>query len=546
MPGVRRVRWGDVLLSGLAAVGWSLAVMAGVAGLGLHLLGADALGGSLGAMTAAVVVLAVGGTVTPSGDMSVFGVDGPGAEGSLDVMPLGVALAGALVLASVFLRSLRAGAAAGELVARVTVVAGLFVATAGGLAWAGHDVVTVDGPRLPAVPAPVKVPPKLEIPGLGDIGGLLPDRVGELIETRARVGFSVELWPTLVGAGVWVAVVLGVALLVSRRGPAGWARLRPAASAVVAVLLVAVAAGLAAAVWAAVRAEPGEERHVLGAALLGAPNGAWLGVLLGLFVPLRGRATGAPARLLPDPLDELLVGAGAREPVTVARLAEYDGRVWLLVAGSALLLLCAGVLAAVRSPGRGVGECAARLAAATGVGLAVLVGLTGFSADASLAVLGVDAVDAGAELRGSVVFALALGAAWGAFAGGAGAALTRRGRRAAAPGWPDGPARPGGPPAWPAPGWGPGAAGPDAPTAPYGAAAPQPGRSHAWGAGPGPGSSGEAAPGGGPGAGPVTDPGADGSWDVTVTGIPPTPPRPPRRPPFTPPPPPPPPPPPSS
>ncbi|WP_329387189.1 streptophobe family protein [Streptomyces sp. NBC_01351] len=529
-----RVRWGDVLLSGVAAVGWSLIVMAAVAGAGLHLLGADAHGGSLGAMTAAVVVLAVGGTVTPSGDMSVFGVDGPGTEGSLDVMPLGVALAGALVLASVFLRSVRAGAAAGELAARVTAVAGLFVATAGGLAWAGHDVVTLDGSRLPGVPAPAEVPPKLEIPGIGDIGGLLPDlpvlpdRVGELIEARARVGFSVELGPTLVGAGVWVAAVLGLALLVSRRGPAGLARYRPAASAVVAMLLVAVAAGLAAAVWAAVRAEPGQGRQVVGAALLGAPNGAWLGVLLGLFVPLSGRATGAPARLLPDPLDELLVGAGARDPVTVARLAEYDGRVWLLVAGAALLLLYAGVLAAVRSPGRGIGQCAGRLAVGAGVASAVLVGLTGFSADASLAVLGVDAVSAGAELRGSVPFALALGAGWGAAAGAAGAALTRHRRR------PADPASPG--PAWPDPA---------APTAAYGPGAdPDPAgarRSTDPDARTAPHGQGSAPYRQGLPPDPDPAPGADGSWDVTVTGIPPRAPKPakpPLRPPFTPPPPP--------
>lgn len=113
---MRRIRWGDVLLSSVAAVGWSLIVMAAVAGLGLHLLGVDAAGagaaeGSLGAMTAAAVVLAIGGTVTPSGDVSVLGVIGTGAETSLDAMPLGVSLAGALVLAPLFLRSLRAARA---------------------------------------------------------------------------------------------------------------------------------------------------------------------------------------------------------------------------------------------------------------------------------------------------------------------------------------------------------------------------------------------------------------------------------------------------
>ncbi|MEU9084309.1 streptophobe family protein [Streptomyces sp. NPDC048357] len=500
---MRRIRWGDVLVSAVAAVGWSLIVMAGVAALGLHLLGADAAGGSLGAMTAAVVVLAVGGTVTPSGDVSAFGVVGAGAETSLDVMPLGVSLAGALVLGLVFTRSLRAWAGPRETAARVLALTALFVATAGGLAWAGHDVVTVDGTELPRTPA------KVEIPGIGDIGGLLPDRVGDLIETRTRIGFSVETWPTLLGAGAWALAVLAVALLVSRRGPAALARIRPAASAVLTMLLVAVAAGLAAAVWAALGdAHP---RRVVGAALLGAPNGSWLGVLLGLFVPVRGRAEGAPARLLPDPLDDLLAGS-AREPVTVARLAEYDERVWLLVAGVALLLLCAGVLAAVRTsvrapvrtPGRGVLGCAARLSVVTAVTLAGLVWLTGLSADASLAVLGVDAVDARVELRGALAPALVLGAVWGAVAGAAGALLAPRRR-----GDPAGPA----PHPGPAPGW----PDPEAPTAagPYGLPL----------RGPRPGAGGE----------------ADGSWDVTVTGVPPwspRPPKPPRRAPFTPPPPP--------
>ncbi|MFF3680008.1 streptophobe family protein [Streptomyces sp. NPDC002120] len=496
---MRRIRWGDVLVSAVAAVGWSLIVMAGVAALGLRLLGADAAGGSLGAMTAAVVVLAVGGTVTPSGDVSAFGVIGAGAETSLDVMPLGVTLAGALVLGLVFARSLRAGAGPGETAARVLVLTALFVATAGGLAWAGHDVVTLDGTELPRTPA------KVEIPGIGDIGGLLPDRVGDLIETRTRVGFSVETWPTLLGAGAWALAVLAVALLVSRRGPAALARIRPAASAVLTMLLVAVAAGLAAAVWAALgEARPG---RVVGAALLGAPNGSWLGVLLGLFVPMRGRAEGEAARLLPDPLDDLLA-VSAREPVTVARLAEYDGRVWLLVAGVGLLLLYAGVLAAVRTPGRGPGPgrevpgCAVRMSVVTAVALAGLVWLTGLSADASLAVVGVDAVDAGVELRGSVPLALLLGAVWGAVAGAVGALLApRRGAPAPGPvrGWPD----------------------PEAPTAAY------------------PG----AVPFGGPvrGVRPGVGGEADGSWDVTVTGVPPWSPRqpkPPRREPFTPPPPP--------
>ncbi|WP_371679175.1 streptophobe family protein [Streptomyces sp. NBC_01276] len=491
---MRGIRWGDVLLSGAAAVGWSTAAMAGVAALGLRLVGAGAAGGSWAAMTAAVVVLAVGGSVTPTGDVTAFGaglgVGAGGARAALDVMPLGVTLTGALVLGLVFLRSVRAGAGRGELAARAAVVGVLFTGTAGGLAWAGHDAVTLDGGRLPVPRVPVRV----EVPGIGDIGGLLPDRVGDLVRTRARVGFSVDLGPTLLGAGSWAALVLAVALLASRRGPAAWARLRPAVSAVVTMLVVAVGAGLAAAGWAAARdAHPG---RVVGAALLGAPNGSWTGVLLGLFVPLRGRASGGFGRLLPDPLDRLM-GVSRWEPVTVGRLAQYDGRVWLLVLGAGLLMLYAGVLAAVRSPVRGILPCAVRLGAVSGVTLAGLVWLTGLSADASLAVLGVDLVDTGVELRGQAGYALVLGAAWGAAAGAAGAVLA--GRR--------------GPAGTPAPG-------PD-PDAPAGWPAPQP-------------------PAGGPGGpGPYRDPGV--SWDVTVTGLPPRPARPahpPRRPPFTPPPPP--------
>ncbi|MER5932196.1 streptophobe family protein [Streptomyces sp. NPDC002054] len=511
-----RIRWGEVVLSAVAAVGWSVMTMAVVAALGLRLLGADAAGGSLGAMTAAVVVLAVGGSVTPSGEVSALGIDAASAETALDVTPLGVSLAGALVLARVVLRSLPVGVGVrgAELAARAGAVAVLFVATVGGLGWAGRDVVTLDGSVLPAGTLPVRPsgPPRVEVPGLGDIGGLLPDgigdrlgdrigdRIGDLVETRAKVGFSVDSGPTLVAAAIWVAVVLVVALVVSRRGPAVLAGVRPAVSAVVAMLLVAVAAGLAAGLWAAL----GEEhpRQGLGAALLGAPNGAWVGVLLGLCVPFEGSATGAPARVLPHPVGELL-SVSAREPVTVARLAEYDGRVWLLVPAAALLLLWAGAVTAVRSPGRGVPACAARLGAVTGVVCAGLAWLTGFSASASLAVLGVDTVGAGVELRGSVGAAGLLGVVWGVGGGLGGGMLARL--------------------PWPAAG-GPGPG-------------PRPGPGPGPRAGPGPGpyrpSSGY---GPGPGRNPYRDP--DVSWDVTVTARPRPKPPPRRRPPFTPPPPP--------
>ncbi|MFD5365105.1 streptophobe family protein [Streptomyces tendae] len=439
-----RVPWGDVLLSAIASVSWALIGMAGAAALGLHLLDADAAG-ALGPMTAAVVALGAGGSVTPAGDVSSFGLKGAEAHTAIEITPLGVGLVGALFLSFFFLRSLRAAGvvvAPAELLARVGAVVALFVAMTGGLAWAGHDVVTIDGASLGLDDLPGGGDGGgggLEIPGLGDvgdIGGLLPDRVGDLVDARAAVGFTVDTAPTLLGGLVWSAGVLLIALLASRRTPlprgceALHRVVRPAVSALVTVALTAVAAGLAAAAWAAIGDD--HPRRIAGAALLGAPNGVWLGVPLGLFVPWDGRATGALVGVLPAPLDDLLA-SGAQGPVTLGRLAELDGRVWLLGVAAALVMLLAGVLTAVRTPvGPGdtrplvlAGRCALRLGVATAVTLPLLALLTEVSVDASLSVLGIDAFGAGIDLRGHLGAALLLGAAWGAGAGAAGALLAR-------------------------------------------------------------------------------------------------------------------------
>ncbi|WP_369187299.1 streptophobe family protein [Streptomyces sp. R08] len=466
-----RVPWTDVLLSAIAAVSWALIGMAGTAALGLHLLGADATG-SLGPMTAAVVALGAGGSVTPTGDVSAFGLTGAQANTAVTITPLGVSLVGALLLSYFFLRSLRAAGvviAPAELLARAGSVIALFVAMLGGLAWAGHDVITIDGSKLGL--------DKLtgggsgggvNIPGLGDIGdigGLLPDKVGDLVKAKAAVGFTVDTAPTLLGGLAWSAGILLIALLASRRTPLphGWEAVhrvvRPAASALVTVLLVAVAAGLAAAAYAAIGDD--HPKRIAGAALLGAPNGVWLGIPLGLFVPWDGEATGELSKLLPHPLDQLL-SAKSNQPVTVGRLAELDARVWLLAVAAALMMLLAGVLAAARTPlgvkgvagpggssGAGApgvagahvdasraggrngresalgfaGRCALRLGVVTALTLPLLAWLTDVSVDASLSVLGFDAFGAGIELHGHLGMALVLGAVWGAGAGGVGGGL---------------------------------------------------------------------------------------------------------------------------
>ncbi|MGC9497887.1 streptophobe family protein [Streptomyces sp. WG7] len=436
-----KVPWGDVLLSAIASVSWALIGMAGTAALGLRLLDADAAG-SLGPMTAAVVALGAGGSVTPTGDVSAFGLKGAEAHTALEMTPLGVGLVGALLLSFFFLRSLRAAGvvvAPAELLARAGAVIALFVAMTGGLAWAGHDVITIDGGSLGLDDLPGGGGGGLEIPGLGDvgdIGGLLPDRIGDLVDAEVAVGFTVDTAPTLLGGLVWSAGVLLVALLASRRAPlprggeAVHRVVRPAVSALVTVALTAVAAGFAAAAYAAIGDD--HPRRIAGAALLGAPNGVWLGVPIGLFVPWDGRATGELVRVLPAPLDELL-GAGTERPVTLGRLAELDERVWLLGVAAALMMLMSGVLTAVRTPvapGEArspafAGRCAVRLGVGTALALPLLVWLTEVSVDASLSVLGVDAFGASVDLRGRLGTALLLGAVWGAGAGAAGALLAR-------------------------------------------------------------------------------------------------------------------------
>ncbi|MDG9728281.1 streptophobe family protein [Streptomyces sp. DH41] len=437
------VPWGDVLLSAIASVSWALIGMAGTAALGLRLLGADAAG-SLGPMTAAVVALGAGGSVTPAGDVSAFGLKGAQAHTAIEFTPLGVGLVGAVLLSFFFLRSLRAAGvvvAPAELLARAGAVIALFVAMMGGLAWAGHDVITIDGGSLGLddLPGGGGDGGGIEIPGLGDLGaidGLLPDRIGDLVDAEAAVGFSVDTAPTLLGGLVWSAGVLLIALLASRRTPLPRGCetvhrvVRPAVSALVTVALTAVVAGFAAAAYAAVGDD--HPRRIAGAALLGAPNGVWLGVPVGLFVPWDGRATGELVRVLPAPLDELL-GAGTEEPVTLGRLAELDERVWLLGVAAALMMLLAGVLTAVRTPvardeARSLafaGRCAVRLGVVTAPALPLLARLTEVSVDASLSVLGVDAFGAGIDLRGHLGTALLLGAVWGAGAGAAGALLAR-------------------------------------------------------------------------------------------------------------------------
>ncbi|WP_222946903.1 streptophobe family protein [Streptomyces sp. TRM49041] len=429
--------WGDVIVTSIAAVGWAVAGMAGVAASALRLLDMDAVA-PLGPPTAAVVALSAGGSVTSSAEVSALGARGGTSELVAGVLPLGVGLVGALLLSAVFLRGLRgAGAfvAGRELAARTGGVVVLFAAAAGGLARVGRDTAVVDGawpvPGHPAAPGGGE-PGGIRVPGLGEIGGLWPDGIADVVAPKVTVAFAVDLDRSVAGAALWALAVLVVALVAAPGAPLppgrGWDAVRrvvrPAVSAMVVVLLVVAASGYAVAGYAAVGAErPG---RVLGAALLGAPNGAWAGLSLGLFVPWEGRASGALAGLVPDPLGALL-RASAHEPVTLEGLAALDGRVWPGAVALGAVMLGGGVLAAARTPRAGLGavafagRCAVRSAAVWAVALPLLGRPAEVSADASVSVLRHEVFDAELLLRGDAWRAGLLGLVWGAAYGAAGA-----------------------------------------------------------------------------------------------------------------------------
>lgn len=427
------------------AVAWSFVAMAGVAALGLWLAGVGKYA-SLSAVTAAVVAMATGGQVSPSGDLQVFGLTAAGAQGAIDVIPLGVTVVGALVLGWFFVRPLRRHAVLepAVLVVRGFAAVVAFLVVLALLAWAGNGTVAVNlgsatgggtgGGSGGSSGSGGGVGGLLG--GLGDLGNL-GGTIAGITGAKPTVGFKVDLGATLGGGLVWVIAVLALALLVSRRTPLppGWGALqqvvRPAASAAAAVLLGAVAAGAVAGIVDGLAGKGG--RAAVGGVLLGTPNGVFLGVPLGMGVPLNGKASGLLTHFLPKPVDQVLKG-GNGQTLTVGGLARLDGRVWLLVVAVALMLLAMGVLAAVRTPRVGTargraaeaGMAGLRLGVVLAVALPSVLALAGVSVNANVSVFGFDAAGAGLSLSGNLLLAVVLGFVEGAVAGAVGALLVFR------------------------------------------------------------------------------------------------------------------------
>ena len=447
------------LLTGavLAAVtaSWAFAAMGAVAALGAHLLGLDHYV-ALGPATAALVALAVGGTVTPSGDLSVFGIQAAGAHGAIGIMPLGVSFVGALVLGGLFVRPLRRLPVLDPsvLLSRLAGTLVGFLLLLWVVAWSGNGTVAIKLNSLTGGSGSGGSGGPLG--GLGGLGGLIGGVVGN--NTQPTVGFRVEALPTLGLGLLWALVVLALAVLATRRVPLpyGWGPVRryvrPVVSAVVTVVCAAVLAGAVSGIVVGLSGNGGA--RTVGGVLLGTPNGVFLAVPLGMAVPLNGKATGPLGRFLPSPVDQLLKGGGGQS-ITLDRLAQLDGRVWLLPVAVALMLLAAGVFAAVRTPRpvlplgalREAAWAGLRLGVALAVTVPVLLGLGAVSVNADLSVFGFSAVGAELSISGNLLAGAGLGLLEGAVFGFLGALLVRR--FAAGERMPADPPGPGGPAAGP-------------------------------------------------------------------------------------------------
>ncbi|WP_236648963.1 streptophobe family protein, partial [Streptomyces clavuligerus] len=381
-------------------------------------------GGAFLRVVAAVVVLAVGGTVDAVGDAGPIA----GTRAEIAVLPLSVTLAGALVLARGFLRPLRHRAVTGA-----RELSGWAARLA--LLWALALVLLATAAR-----ASFEISP----------GGAVSE-IGALFGTVPRAGFRADVPLTLVFGLLWSAGVALLALAVARGAPLP-ARLlrfqepvRPAAYAMLLLLMVCVVAGLLAGlVVAATRGRPAETFAVL---LLGLPNLVWLAFTLGLGATWDGRVQGPFGLPVPRALDSVL-----RAPdggvVNLSTLSAHDGWVWWLLVGAAVVTLAAAVVMAARSStGVPLRRHALRMAVALVLTVLMICLTVAVDVRAALFVPGFGDLGGGllgeVSLRPRIWSALGLAALWGLVTGVLGGALGRaaggRGNGRGRPGGPGGP-----------------------------------------------------------------------------------------------------------
>lgn len=390
------------------AVVAGLTVMIVTAALGLWAAGAaDLPGSAFPRVVAAVVVMAVGGSVDISGDAGVIAET----NADLTVLPLSVTLAGALVIAAGFLRPLRHRAVAGtrELLGWSARVAVLWV-----LALIGLSVLARHSFDIP----------------LGE--GTAAD-IGELLDASPKVGFEADIPLTVVLGLLWLAGLLVLALLVSRKAPLP-ARLvrfqesvRPAAFAMVVLLLAYVALGVVIGLVVVVtRGHPAETFAVI---LLGLPNLVWLALTLGLGASWEGKVQGPFGLPMPHVLD-LVLRNPDNSTLNLSSLSEHDGRVWWLAVVAGVLLLAAAFLMAARSPARmRPWQHAVHMAVALVLTVLTICLVVRISAHFGLSLLGIGDIgglEGEVSLQPQVWSALGLALVWGLIAGFLGSLLASR------------------------------------------------------------------------------------------------------------------------
>ncbi|MEU0409263.1 streptophobe family protein [Streptomyces griseorubiginosus] len=405
---VARHGWAQAVLTVLTA----LAAMVLVAALGLWGAGAaDLPDQAFPRVVMATVVTAVGGTVKLSGSAGGLADSAAG----LTVIPLSVTLTGALVLGAGFLRPLRHRAVAGgrELAGWAARVAVLWLLALLAVAYAARQDFELS----------------LGDDTLGDLG--------DVFGVSPEVGFRTDVPPTLVFGLLWLAGVLILALLVSRRAPLPGRLLpfqesvRPAAHAMVVLLLAYVVLGTVVALVVAVTR--GHVPETFAVILLGMPNLVWLALTIGLGATWNGRVQGPFGLPMPHVLDEVL-RSDDTQALNLRTLSEHDDRIWWLLVVDAVLLLAVAFLMAARSPARvRAWRHAVHLAVALALTVLMICLLCRISAQYGLSVLGIG--DLGGGLGGKLFLkpdvwpALALGALWGLVTGFLGALLARPVRR---------------------------------------------------------------------------------------------------------------------
>ncbi|MCF2533752.1 streptophobe family protein [Yinghuangia soli] len=411
----------EAWLHAFYAVLAAFAAMGFTAWLALWLLGAGDLGGgTMPALVAATVALAVGGRVDLTGAESASGQgilgdligDVSVAEGSgeVDVLMYGIGLIGAVVLGWLFLRPLRYRLVIGtaELLAHMARIAVFTVAALGACIAVGSHSLPI-GDLIPKVEAS-------ELMGIFNLG--------------AAAKFTTDA-PSTIGFGlVWMLLALVVALGVSARGPLPrmWLRyrdvLRPPVAGVMAVFLGAVVLGILGTPFVAAEA-PGPKR-MIGGMLLALPNIMWLLVTLGLGVEWKSEGGGDFSFGLPGPLGQLLNESGSQGmPITISRLAELDSRAWWVPVVSGILLLFGGTVMALRAPRHvKLYEHAWRFAVAFAVAAVIAAAIAKIHLKVAVQVLG-DTMAPGGQvtLHADYVMTAGFGALWGACAGLLGGAL---------------------------------------------------------------------------------------------------------------------------